>query len=143
MLFNSFEFIIFFPIVVAAYLILPKRIKPVWLLLSSYFFYMCWNAKYIVLILFSTLVTYITAILIDRDRPAKVRKAILACGITLNLLVLFLFKYFDFFLSNISHNRENRHGKLVQSVFFCTACRYFFLHVPSCWIRYRRVQRRC
>ncbi|MBR5994594.1 MAG: MBOAT family protein [Lachnospiraceae bacterium] len=106
MLFNSFEFIIFFPIVVAAYLILPKRIKPVWLLLSSYFFYMCWNAKYIVLILFSTLVTYLTAILIDRERPAKVRKAILACGITLNLLVLFLFKYFDFFLSNISHITE-------------------------------------
>ena len=102
MLFNSFEFVIYFPIVFFAYLVLPKRIKPVWLLLASYYFYMCWNAKYIVLILFTTLITYVSALLIGNTDKIKTKKIYLAGGITVNLLVLFLFKYFDFFISNIN-----------------------------------------
>ena len=103
MLFNSFEFIIFFPIVVLIYLIIPKRIKPVWLLAASYYFYMCWNAKYIFLIIFTTLITYIAALLIDKSEKKPLRKFCLTFGITVNLLVLFLFKYFDFFLGNLNN----------------------------------------
>ena len=102
MLFNSFEFVLFFPIVVIAYLIIPKRIKPLWLLLSSYYFYMCWNAKYIFLILFTTLITYIAALLIDKTSKKTVKRTILIGGITVNLLILVLFKYFDFFINNIN-----------------------------------------
>ena len=58
MLFNSMKFIIFFPIVVLIYFIIPKRVKKFWLLVASYYFYMCWNAKYALLLFFSTVVTY-------------------------------------------------------------------------------------
>ncbi|MBR6307368.1 MAG: MBOAT family protein [Lachnospiraceae bacterium] len=102
MLFNSFEFVLFFPIVVIIYLILPKRLKPIGLLLASYYFYMCWNAKYIILILFTTLITYVSALLIEHFDSKKNKKALMITGITVNLLVLFLFKYFDFFINNIN-----------------------------------------
>ena len=54
MLFNSTDFLIFFPIVVAVYYAIPEKVKSLWLLLASYYFYMCWNAKYALLILAST-----------------------------------------------------------------------------------------
>ena len=66
MLFNSFQFMLFFPIVVIVYYILPDKIKHFWLLISSYYFYMCWNAKYAILILTSTVITYLSGLLIDR-----------------------------------------------------------------------------
>ena len=58
MLFNSLEFLLFLPVVTALYFVIPKKVRYIWLLLSSYFFYMCWNAKYALLMLFSTAVTY-------------------------------------------------------------------------------------
>jgi D-alanyl-lipoteichoic acid acyltransferase DltB (MBOAT superfamily) len=59
MLFNSLQFLIFLPVVLLVYFIIPDKAKKIWLLLCSYYFYMCWNAVYIVLILFSTVVTYL------------------------------------------------------------------------------------
>lgn len=56
MLFNSMYFLIFFPIVVLVYYIIPKKIKNLWLLIASYYFYMCWNAKYALLIMTSTVI---------------------------------------------------------------------------------------
>ena len=100
MLFNSFEFIIYFPIVVIIYRLLPKIVKPVWLLAASYYFYMCWNVKYAVLIVFTTLVTYAAGLIIDKVKNKSGQRAVLIGGIGVNLLVLFLFKYFNFFLNN-------------------------------------------
>ena len=51
MLFNSGEFLIFFPIVVLAYYLLPGKLKNSWLLIASYYFYMSWNAEYALLLL--------------------------------------------------------------------------------------------
>lgn len=65
MLFNSWNFLVFFPVVVLMYCIIPKRLKALWLLIASYYFYMCWNPKYIVLILFSTAATYLSGLGID------------------------------------------------------------------------------
>ncbi len=65
MLFNSIDFLIFFPVVVLIYFIIPDRIKYIWLLAASYFFYMGWNAKYALLLLFSTAVTYLSGIAMD------------------------------------------------------------------------------
>ena len=56
MLFNSLDFLIFFPAVTLLYFIMPQKLKQMWLLVVSYYFYMCWNAKYALLILFSTAV---------------------------------------------------------------------------------------
>ncbi len=55
MLFNSVDFLIFFPIVVFIYFVLPKKARYIWLLAASYYFYMSWNAKYAILIALSTL----------------------------------------------------------------------------------------
>ena len=64
MLFNSINFILFFPVVFIVYYLMPKKFQYLWLLVTSYFFYMCWNAKYALLLLASTAVTYIGAILL-------------------------------------------------------------------------------
>ena len=106
MLFNSKEFLIFFPIVVLGYFIVPKKIKTIWLLVASYYFYMCWNAKYALLILFSTVVTYASGLMLetikksDREETAKKKLMNLTVAVSFvsNLGVLVYFKYTNFFL---------------------------------------------
>ncbi|MBQ9538376.1 MAG: MBOAT family protein, partial [Treponema sp.] len=97
MLFNSLEFIVFFPTVTLLYFALPKRLKNPCLLVASYFFYACWNPKYVFLLLAATLVSYAGAMLIDfwKDSGEKAfaRKLILALVLLLNFSSLFLFKY--------------------------------------------------
>ena len=92
MLFNSISFLIFFPVVVILYFVIPKKIKKVWLLLASYFFYMSWNAKYGLLIAFSTVVTYLCARLIDASDKGAVRKLILALCCLSNIGILFFLR---------------------------------------------------
>ena len=58
MLLNSMDFLIFFPVVVLVYFIIPRKIRHIWLLLSSYYFYMCWNPLYGCILLGVTGVTY-------------------------------------------------------------------------------------
>ena len=110
MLFNSLEFLIFFPIVVAAYFILPKKLKQFWLLIASYYFYMCWNAKYIFLIFFSTVITYGSGLLleniktlpVEEKRRTRYKKLTVAFSFLLNLSVLCYFKYMNYFFSVIA-----------------------------------------
>ena len=117
MLFNSFQFLIFFPIVLLGYYLIPKKIRHFWLLLASYYFYMCWNAKYALLILLSTVITYASGRLLEAIRekgvksPADAPAASLPDGVTrrmkwvvagsflTNLGILFFFKYANFFFS--------------------------------------------
>lgn len=95
MLFNSLEFILFLPIVVIGFYLLPKAFKNYWLLASSYFFYMSWKPAYATLILGSTIITYGCALLMHRyDR----RKLLLLICLILNLSLLFFYKYSNFFL---------------------------------------------
>ena len=61
MIFNSLAFAVFLPLVFAAYWLCPDRWRWVVLLLSSYYFYMSWNASYVVLIAMTTLVSYAAA----------------------------------------------------------------------------------
>lgn len=63
MSFNSSDFLIFFPIVVLIYFLIPQKLKNYWLLIASYYFYMCWNAKYALIILFSTIAEHTLAVL--------------------------------------------------------------------------------
>lgn len=101
MLFNSVSFLCFFPIVVLIYLIIPAKYRYVWLLVTSYYFYMSWNPKYIFLIAFSTLVTYITGRFIERSDTLHKKRIWLAVCLVSNLGILALFKYANFFLENI------------------------------------------
>ena len=102
MQFNSLEFLIFFPIVVGIYFVIPKKIKYIWLLIASYYFYMCWNAKYAILIAFSTAVTYLSGRLLEKTTEKISRKLIVALSFTVNLGILACFKYFDFLLENLN-----------------------------------------
>ncbi len=103
MLFNSINFLIFLPIAVGMYYIIPKRYCNLWLLLVSYYFYMSWNAIYMLLIFFSTLSTWLCAGLITKYRQKSVvKKSALAVNILLNVGILFTFKYYGMFTSTIT-----------------------------------------
>ncbi len=103
MLFNSIEFLIFLPIVITAYFLIPtRRFRYMMLLVASYYFYMSWNPVYVILILASTIVTYITGFYIGKaGKKAKKRFYVILC-MALNLGLLLLFKYFNFFNQSIS-----------------------------------------
>ncbi|MCR5302303.1 MAG: MBOAT family protein [Lachnospiraceae bacterium] len=102
MQFNSTSFMIFFPVVVAAYFVIPRKCRAVWLLVSSYYFYMSWNAKYAVLIGTSTLITYGCAILLEKysDRSG-IKKLISVLCICSNLGILAVFKYASFAIRTV------------------------------------------
>lgn len=102
MLFNSWEFLVFFPIVAFLYFILPKKLKNFWLLIASYYFYMSWNPIYALLMLFSTIITYISGLLIQRSNQKRSKKLIVALSFSINLGILFFFKYTNFLISNIN-----------------------------------------
>ena len=102
MLFNSLDFLLFFPIVCIVYYCLPTvKTRNYFLLIASYYFYMCWEPKYALLLLSSTLITYGAALGIDKYRKHK--KVFLALSIVLNLSILFFFKYFNWAAGNVSH----------------------------------------
>lgn len=101
MLFNSLSFALFFPAVVLIYLVIPGRFRTAWLLFASYVFYMSANPKYALLLLFSTVVTYVGGLLIGRGGGKK-RKLFVGLTFVAGLSVLVLFKYFDFFLGNLN-----------------------------------------
>lgn len=121
MLFNSISFIAFFPIVVLFYFLIPKKVRYLWLLATSYFFYMCWNAKYALLLLNSTAITYLSGLLIDRcDRggqPENRKKFYVALSFSINLSILFMFKYFDFTIENINFILRKWNLRVIASPF--------------------------
>jgi len=109
MLFNSVSFLIFFPAVSLMYFLLPHRFRRIWLLTASYYFYMSWNPKYALLIAASTVITYLSGLLITRsnqiaDEKKRVfrRKLWVALSFLSNLAILFFFKYFGFAVENIN-----------------------------------------
>lgn len=110
MLFNSIQFLFFFPVVALLYFAIPHKVRYIWLLAASYFFYMCWNPKYAILMMISTVITYASGLLIDSSNKKKIsdkkktfqKKTWVALSFTLNLAILFFFKYFDFAAENIA-----------------------------------------
>lgn len=101
MVFNSFAFLVFFPIVLILYRVLPKRARWVMLLAASYFFYMSWQADLIYLILFTTVISYSCALGIEKSQKQGVKKLLAITAAVASLGVLFFFKYFNFLAGNI------------------------------------------
>lgn len=103
MLFNSLEFLVFFPVVTLLYFILPTlRIRNTFLLIASYYFYMQYKPEYGLLMLFSTVINFIAALQMEKAKD-NVRKKKLWMGISIvgTLGVLLFFKYFNFFTSSL------------------------------------------
>ena len=113
MLFNSFAFLVFFPIVCVLYYALPTlRLRNLFLLAASYYFYMNWEPTYALLLLTSTVITYAAARFIsggegegvapNTQHPTpNIPRVVLVLAIVLNLLILFFFKYFNFAAENV------------------------------------------
>lgn len=101
MLFNSYQFIIFFPIVTALYFILPHRMRLFMLLAASCFFYMVLIPVYILILFTLIIIDYFAAIWIEKTQT-KNRKLFLLISIISTCLALVIFKYFNFFNSNIA-----------------------------------------
>ena len=110
MLFNSLGFLVFFPIATILYVVFPKKIKNLWLLFASYYFYSCWNAKYTILLFTTTFVTFIFGIIIQvqndksfqNQKSTKIIKNLcLIFTLVFNFGILFFFKYYDWLFTFI------------------------------------------
>ena len=117
MLFNSLDFMIFFPIVVLVYFIIPRKIRYIWLLVVSYYFYMCWNAEYALLIGISTVITYLSGLLLEKNQRTWLRKLVVALSFISNLGILIFYKYFDFILENVNFVLQKMDVQLVSNPF--------------------------
>ena len=103
MLFNSFAFLLFFPIVCIVYFIIPSlKYRNLFLLAASYYFYMNWQPIYALLLLTSTGITYLASLGIDRFSDKKKKKNCLIASLALNLSILFFYKYYGFAAENVT-----------------------------------------
>jgi alginate O-acetyltransferase complex protein AlgI len=103
MLFNSFDFAVFLPIVFILYWFVTNRnlkLQNLLLLTASYVFYGWWDWRFLSLILFSTGVDYLVSLGLERQKDPGKRKMLLSISVGGNLLFLGFFKYFNFFLDN-------------------------------------------
>ena len=96
MSFVSLRFLIFFPLAALVFWIVPKRARPVWLLLASYYFYMCWQPVYALLMAGCTLAAYAGGLLVGRAGTPGGRRLWAAVSVTACLAVLGVFKYAGF-----------------------------------------------
>lgn len=97
--FNSLEFLIFLPLVLLGYWLLPHRYRWILLLIASYVFYMWWNPWLVGLIATTTLVSYAAAL--GLERYPKHRKRLLVLTLVVCLGILFYFKYFEFLANSV------------------------------------------
>ena len=120
--FNSINFMIFFPVVLALYFVIPKALRQIWLLAASYYFYMSWNARYALLIAASTLITYVSGIAIERYRDSGRtgrRLTVLFSCLGINLGILLFFKYGNFLIASLDRGLELLHmGSVDQRFYF-------------------------
>jgi len=103
MLFNSFEFLLFLPIVFFLYwFACQKKIEyqNILILIASYFFYAWWDWRFLFLIILSTVVDYFLGLSLDKESSDKKRKGLMAFSLIINLGFLAYFKYFNFFIDS-------------------------------------------
>ena len=115
MQFNSLHFMMFFPIVLFIYFIIPGKARKIWLLIASYYFYMSWNPKYAILIIASTLLTYSSGILMEKYKNTK--KFILALCFISNLAILAVFKYGNFVIETFNRILQRCHISIIEQRF--------------------------
>ena len=100
MLFNSLNFVVFFPFVILIYRFLPFRFRRVFLLIASLFFYGCFDIRSIPILLFVIIITYSAAHAMSRIREG--RKAVMLGTVIACLSALGAFKYLSFIVNNLN-----------------------------------------
>ena len=100
MLFPTSAFLMFFLVVAAAMVALDTRFaaKKAVLVVASYYFYAQWDWRFCFLLAFSTAVSYVAGLLIDRASDDRGRRIVLGVAVAVHLGLLGIFKYFDFFV---------------------------------------------
>ena len=101
MLFNSFQFLIFFPLVTLLYYLIPHRFRWLLLLIASCIFYMAFIPIYIFILFFTIIIDYIAGIMIERESGEN-KRLFLIVSIVANIGVLAFFKYYNFFTENVN-----------------------------------------
>ncbi|MCM1253901.1 MAG: MBOAT family protein [Clostridium sp.] len=124
MQFNSIHFMIFFPIVLIVYFLIPRKLRKFWLLIASYYFYMSWNPRYAVLIFTITILSYIGGLLIEKieessntGRNKSQKKMILTICISCSLCILGIFKYGNFFIETLNKLLQHLHINMIERRF--------------------------
>lgn len=103
MLFTSANYFIFLAIVFFLYCLLARKRVPVWfLLVASYYFYALWNPKFLGLVILISTVDFLVAFGLGRSEKRGIRRLLVSCSIVIDVGVLFVFKYFNFFSTSLT-----------------------------------------
>ncbi len=103
MLFNTAAFFLFLGVILVLFYLAPARFRRYLLIGASYFFYGCWNVKFIPLLLCLTAIDYAVAMWMERVPAGRARRPILWLGLAANLGFLGFFKYYNFLASNLAY----------------------------------------
>lgn len=106
MSFTGVSFLLFLPIIIAIYFLIPAKVRYIWLLFASYFFYCSQSTSFVSLLIISTIITWVSGKLIYNTNDKTVKKLIILIGVLLNLSILIIFKYADFTLSLVNSSRR-------------------------------------
>ena len=136
MLFNSFQYWIFFLIVATLFYSVPFRIGKFLLLGASYIFYMWWDPRFIVLILTSTVADYFLGILLETASGRR-KKLLLVVSLVVNLGILGFFKYYDFFAGSLAAFAS--HPPIIRRAANYPARWHQLLHVRQSFLYVRRL----
>ena len=110
MLFNSISFFIFLPIIFVLYWFFTNKslkLQNLLLLVASFYFYSCWDWRFVFLLLFSILLDYFSGIKMENSKNSNERKFWLWLSIGINLGFLGFFKYYNFFAENFAEMLQN------------------------------------
>ncbi len=100
MLFNSLAFLVFLPIVLIALALAPRHWRNPCLLVAGYFFYGCWDWRFLGLLALSTVIDFTAGLLMERSTSPRRRRVVVVSAISANLVILGFFKYFNFFVES-------------------------------------------
>src|SRR6478736_10160016 len=116
MLFNTFQFAYFFAALLPVYWLLRRRAQNVLLLAAGYYFYACWNPRFLALLVLSTVMDFGCGLAVDRIDAPRRRKLFVALSMALNLGMLGYFKYYNFFADSLQAclARAGLHVSLTQ-----------------------------
>lgn len=102
MLFNSYEFFVFYAVILLVCFATKDKIQNFLLLSASYFFYGFWDLRFLLLLLLLTVITYYLSMLIFKFENSLIKKVLLSVSVATSLSILAFFKYFNFFVESLS-----------------------------------------
>jgi alginate O-acetyltransferase complex protein AlgI len=104
MVFSSIIFLfLFFPLTIALYFLIGKKVNNIFLLLASLFFYAWGEGYFVILLLISIGINYSAGLMIERTQSRRFSQVTLVAAIALNLILLCYWKYANFILGNVNH----------------------------------------